>query len=1017
MIEFFVRRPVTTWMFVLVFVVLGIVSFSNIPIEETPKIDFPIVTVTTDFPGATPLEVETLVVNKVEDAVAEISEIDKIRSYSYEGRGIVIVEFLISSDVNIKFIEVKDKVEAIINDLPLSIEKPIIEKFDPLQTPVLELVLSAQEGQYSMRDLYEYADKKLKQRLSGITGVANVDVYGGRVRQINVDLDPMLLKKHYLSIDMVIDAVMKRNQNIPGGLIEKDDSSSSLRFIGEFQQVDDIASMMLTSLDGKSFRLKDIGVVKDGFKKIDSIARFNGEEVVGISLNKASDASAVSVAKSFFSQRKKIEEQLPQGMVLKVANDTTTFITTEVLATEWNIFIGILLTIAILYMFTGQIKLTFIAAIVIPTSIVSTFFLMDASKFSINFITLLGIATALGTLIANAIVIIENVLVHLERGKDAITSAIDGTKEVTAAVIAGAGTNLVVFTPIAFMGGIIGKFMSSFGLTVVYATLFSIFASFTLTPMLCGLLLKNKDVKNKKIFSWKNPFSIFAVWVEKLMVFLLKEYRIIFHAMFTRPLVVVGIVLGLFWAIGTLFPYIDGTFYPASDTDLIVVDVVMPQEATIQKTTAIVHRIEERIKKIPEVESYLSSIGINGVEKANIKVNLMESKKRKRSDQDIINELIPFVARIPDAEINLIRGDGTSSGGGDVSINVFGSDYNKVIDLSHQMKEKMEKSGFFRSVISSYKSPKTEIRFVPNDEKMLFFGVTHARLGEVLRASVYGHDKNTYKEEGEQYDINIKLSDYYLSKDMKDIAIVSSKGLIAVTELGDMIQDKALPMITHRDRQRVITLDGYLSKSSLSYVSKTLNQDFDQMPWEEGYGYKYVGDSELQEESNTETTKAFILSVVLTLMLLCALMNSFFYPLVIISMIATSFLGVFFFLFVFEQSINIASMLAIVMLVGIVVNNAILVLDYTITRLKEGMPLLEAIWAGMEAKFRAVWMTSIAIVLGTLPQMFDPVMTKSSMGTVMIGGVLASILFTFFFVPILFWYVEIFRRKFFEKSS
>ncbi|HQP12712.1 MAG TPA: efflux RND transporter permease subunit, partial [Candidatus Omnitrophota bacterium] len=411
MIEFFVKHRVTTVMFVLVFVVLGVFSYSNLMIEKTPKIDFPIVTVSITYPGATPLEVETLVVKKVEDALSEVSEIKKIKSQSYDSFGYIFVEFLLSADVNIKSIEVKDKVEAIINDLPDAVEKPVVEKYDPLIEPVLDIVLTSDSG--DLREVYEYADKTLKTQFSSIRGVAKVDVYGGKKRQINVRLDPMLMKQHYISINEVISALMARNKNVPAGDIEKGFDALSVRFTGEFQSVEEIAETRLVSTDGGEFRLKDIAVVEDSHKKISTIARYNGKEVVGLSVNKSSDGNAVFISHQMKRRLEDFRKGLPQGMHLDIATDTTTFIVNETRDTEWNIVIGIVLTVALLLLFLGRWDMSFISAIIIPTSILSTLFLVWASGFSINMMTLLAIATVLGTLISNALVILENVMVHL----------------------------------------------------------------------------------------------------------------------------------------------------------------------------------------------------------------------------------------------------------------------------------------------------------------------------------------------------------------------------------------------------------------------------------------------------------------------------------------------------------------------------------------------------------------------------------------------------------------------------
>ena len=1009
MVEFFVKRPVTTIMFVAVFIVLGLVSIFNLQVEKEPKIDFPIVTVTVTYPGATPVEVETLVINKIEDAVAELSQIDKMTSRSYENFGFVSIEFLLSADVNIKFIEVKDKVEALLNDLPEDIEKPVIEKFDPLLEPVMDLVLSSET--VDGRDLYEFADKKLKDKFSSVDGVANVDVYGGRERQINVIVDPIRMKQRYLTIADIIQSIKAKNKNIPGGLLEKDQTSLSLRFLGEFESPQEIAAMLIVSRDGSSFPLSEIARVEDSFKDVETMARFKGKDVVGLSLNKVSDGNAVDISREVKRRLGEFRAMLPEGVTLEVATDTTDFIIDETNQTYLNIIIGILLTVVILYLFTGQINLTFIASIVIPTSIISALFLVDASGLSVNFLTLLALATALGTLIANAIVIVENVLVHLDKGDDPARAAISGTKEVASSVLAATGTNLVVFAPIASMGGIIGQFMRSFGLTVIYATIFSLVASFSLTPMLCALMLKkSKDKKDKKSRPF-NPFVWLHKGTENILHLLKNEYERIFKGMFRYPILAFLFVALSFASLKFIMPYVGNEFYPDSDEDMLTVKIEMPQGSTIERTLEVTQAIEERIQGIPEAESYLTSIGEDGVENSAVVVNLVPSKERKRSDADIIEKLIPFMAQIPDAEISLERGEARGGLEGDISINLYGLDYQKMIDLSNMLKKKMEESGYFRSVKSSYRTPKKEIRFIPDQDKLVDHGITDVGVGSIIRASVYGDDTNIYKEAGEEYDINVELDAKYTEDfdDIKQINVISAKGLVPVIELGKIEEGQALPLIRHRDKERIIRLEGYLSKSVSGYVRGVLDEAFRDIPFEDGYGYKYAGAAEYEAESQEEMGKAFTLAVILTFMLLCAIVNSFVYPIPILLSVATSFIGVFYAFFFLDQSINIASMLGMIMLVGLVVNNSILLLDYAMLKMKEGVPVKEALWLGASAKFRAIIMTSLAIVLGVLPQLGSIMPVKSAMGAVMIGGMLASIVYTFIFTPVAFWYVVRFQ--------
>jgi HAE1 family hydrophobic/amphiphilic exporter-1 len=622
----------------------------------------------------------------------------------------------------------------------------------------------------------------------------------------------------------------------------------------------------------------------------------------------------------------------------------------------------------------------------------------------------------MGTLIANAIVIIENVLEHLEHKETAVHAAIDGTKEVAGAVFAATGTNLVVFTPIAMMGGIAGQFMKPFGLTVVYATLFSLLASFTLTPMLCAVLLKKRASGNQenKGNVFLKPFEWIISSTAKIVEFLKKEYKYIFEAMFRHPKTAILITVLLFFSLKFILPYIENEFVPASDEDKIRIQLNMPQGSTIERTLGVVKQIEKRVDEIPERTSYMVNIGENGIENADITIDLVPSRNRKRSDLDIINALIPFTSTIPDAEIHLVRP--SLQGGlqqGDVSINLYGVEYNKMIDLSQKLKTAMEQTGYFRSVSSSYKVPKTEIKFIPEQKKLIEYGLTASYVGTNVRSSIYGDDSNVYKEKGEEYDINVELDNRYSQTfdDIREISVISPKGLIPITELGIIEKTKAVPTIWHRDKNRVIRLEGYLSKGSLGGVKEILNREFKKIDFPDGYGYSYVGDSELQEESTGEMAKAFVLAVILTYMLLCAILNSFKYPIPILLIVGVSFIGVFYALFFLGHSINMASMLTMVMLVGLVVNNAILLLDYTLLKMKEGVPVKEALWLGASVKFRAILMTSIAIILGIVPQLWSIMDAKKSMGVVMMGGMIASVVFTFIFVPVVFWYLERFRNR------
>ncbi|MFW5887722.1 MAG: efflux RND transporter permease subunit, partial [Bacteriovoracia bacterium] len=818
MIELFVKRPATTIVFILFFMVLGLVSYFNLDMEATPKVDFPLATIKVIFPGATPDEVEAHAVKKIEDGVSKISEIKKMQSYVYDSYAMIMVEFLLGADINVKSMEIKDKVDALSREFPDGMEDPIIEKFDPLAKPVMDFVLMSET--VDDRELYEYADKKLRNIFSAVEGVATVDIYGGKIRQINIELDPLLLQKYYLSIEEVIKAIGRKNINIPGGNIDQTISSLSVRFIGDFQTIDEIRNMTLATPDGRIVKISQLGKVSDSFKKLEKIARYNGENAVGMSIINVADGNAVKIAKEMEQKISQVRENLPKDMQLNIAVDYSTFVVNETYETLGGIFIGIILTVLILFFFTGSVGTTVIASVVIPASIVSALFLVDLSNFTINMMTLLAVATSLGTLIANAIVIIEAVINKMNEGMDSVSAAIKGTKEVTVAVLASVGTNLVVFTPIAFMGGIVGQFMNQFGLTVVYATLFSLIASFSLTPMLCGLLLKNYKQDAKKNFLVRG--------VDKLITLAINEYKRLFNLIFRFPKTTILFCLAILAYSISIAPYLENEFRSEYDKDRIGINMILPQGTVIEKTLEKVKVVEKILHQKSEVKDYFSYIGNNGVENAEIRVNLISKELRKKTDVDVINDLMIKTAMISGVEITFNRGSGNSMMDADMALNVYGNDYDRLIVNAKETAKIMKESGYFKSVSLSYKNPRTEVKFIPDQEKMISFGVPNVKVGGLVRSAIYGNDSNVYKESGEEYDINIKFMDEYMNslEGISSIGVVTSKGLVSIAGLGDLQVAKASPMIRRRDKERVIAVTGMLAKSTSGVVERILNEEF-----------------------------------------------------------------------------------------------------------------------------------------------------------------------------------------------
>ncbi len=1004
MIEIFVKRPVTTIMLVLFLIILGMVAFFELNIERNPQIEFPLVSITATYPGASPEEIEQDVLKDIEDAVVEVSEIKKIKSYAYNNFGFVLVEFNLGVDVNVKAMEVKDKVEAIVDDLPDMVEKPIVEKSNPLSTAVIDVILRSKT--HSPKYLYEFADKKLKPFLTSISGISSVDIKGGREREIQVCLNSDLMKQKFITILDVISAIKSYNVNFPGGQIQNKENDVTVRFYGEFQNLDEIKKMLITTSEGKSFTLDEIAVVRDGEKTIEENAFYNSKEAVVISLVKVSDGNAVKIAKQLSEKLPILKKNLEEGMELFTENDTTEYTIDQTNRTIKNIAIGILLTIITLALFTANLRTTLIVAVVLPTSLIATFFMIKASNFTINSMTLLAFGTVLGTLIANAIIILERALFLIDKGKSPTEAAIKGTKQVTSAVLASAGTNLAVFIPIGFMGGIVGKFMSQFGLTVVYATIFSIIVSFSLTPMMISRLLKPKVEGKVSVFDKISSF---------INSFLINGYKSVFDFMFAHK--IISFILCITMFIGTLklVKYVGSEFMAVSDTNSIEITIKTPLGSSIYKTQEKVLLVENKLKKYPEVESMIAKVGDNGVENATIFLNLIDADKRELSDLDLTQKIIPDIADIPDIEVDVKRG-GSKTGYADVTLNIYGTDYDAMINYSEQIKQIMDTMGVFRSVSSSYKKPQKECRFIPNQKKLKQYGISNYQIASTIRNSLYGNEDSTFRDtnNNESYDIRIEIEDVF--KDSKEtfenMYVASRKGLIKITELGKVIYYEPVPELKRRDRQRIIQLEGYLSKGSSGVVEAQLATKIEKIKKEKGCNYYFAGNAEMQTETQKEMGKAFFLAVIFTYMVLAAIMNSYLHPFTIASSILTSFGGVFIMLFFTDTSINIASLLAIIMLVGLVVNGAILLIENAVYVMKQGeKDIVKALWISSEEKLRTILMTSIAIILGTIPQLFSNDLTNSSMGAVITGGMAASIFFTLTLTPLLFYFFESSKAK------
>ena len=1000
MLKFFVRRPVTTLMFVLFWVILGFVSFPKMNIERTPSLDFPIVTSTFVYPGASPSEMESQILKRAEDAISEVAELKNLTSYGYENSGMVLAEFNLGVNVNDKASEIKTKLDALISEFPTDMDQPVVEKLNPLQEAVVDITLHGADA----RELEEYVDDVLSNKITGINGVASVSIFGGRQRAVRIAMDPELMTAHGVTIMDIVSALGNRNLNVPGGKIEAGTDSSNVRFIGEFASIDEISNLGLTTVEGQKFKLSDVATITDSAREIENGARYNGQDVVIASVVKSSDGNAIKISQEL---RKKMPEyqadlksRFPDAE-MEIVYDSSTAVSDETNDTINSIVLGILLTVLVLLAFTRNWRSTVIAGVVIPASLVAGFFFMDGSGFTVNAMTLLAYSSALGTLVSNAIILIESALQEMRAGKSPEDASIDGTKKVAVSVLAGVGTNVVVFLPLAFMGGIVGKFMMQFGMTVVYLTLLSLLFSFTLTPMMIAKFLRltggEKQPKAKKSSSEKVDKTGLRKWYE---------------FQYSNPGKVLILAIAVLIGSSMLMKFVGNEFSPSTDANEITLTVRAPMGSTYEKSLSIAQQLEERLHKFDEVKSTTVKIGERGLQNISIKVELVDVSERDISDKKLAQAMLPSLSDIPDAQVLIRAGQSSNAGvSADLVLNVFGPDdairnayADQIIDMTNQIPE-------VQSAVLAQQAPANEYQFIPDEEKMNFWGVQNAYAGTTLRTALFGNDDYKYKENGEEYPIVLEFDEAYKNVSMFDIVYVNSqKGMVPLSAVGRVETASATPEIRRKDKERLTEIDINIGKSTMGPVQAKIQSNLNKIDWQPGYYAEFGGMSEIQGETTTEIGNAFLLATILTFMLLAAILNSLIHPFTIATSIITSFAGVFILMFLSGASMNVGAMLAFVMLVGLVVNNNILVLEPTVNRVARGEDAYTVLWSELQDKRGMVLMTSIAVMAGMVPQLWSTDGMKVAMGAVMIGGMLASLIWTFTLTPALFFLMEKLRN-------
>lgn len=1002
-----IKRPIMFTMGLLVFLLFGTLAFFALNLNLMPDVELGYVSVRTVYPGSGPQEIETQITKKIEDAVATISKIDYLGSYSMEGVSIVILRFELGKDPDIANQEVKDKINAILGELPRDAEIPIVEKFDIGAMPIMDIILT---GNIPMTELFDIADKRLKDRLSQVEDVARVNIVGGEEREIRVELDNRIVFQNAISLQQISQILAAQNMDLPGGSFRQQSQEYSVRMKGEFDGVKTIKELEIPTAFGikKLGQLADImdtgADVRERTVFFDNLNKIKSENVILLSVVKSADGNTVNLAKGIQRELPSIREELPPGVNLTIINDNSLFIESSVQDTLGNIILGILFTGAVLFFFLHDLRSTIIVALAMPFSIISTFLLLQISGFTLNMMTLMGLSAAVGILVTNSVVVLENIFRYKQMGHNRKDAADKGTSEIAVAVIASTFTNIVVFLPIASMTSMAGQFFREFALTVTFATLFSLIVSFSLTPMLASLILPERETKKRLI--GRRLDAMFHTW-ERVYKGLLK--MLLANKWRSSLVAVVSLILLIF-----SFPIaarVGFEFLPDLDEENILIEVELPEGYRLEETAGLITEIEERIQKYPEVMHMITTLGSlgemsRGTNMARVNVKLVDAEERMLSSNEIANTFIEVLSDVPNAKIRISALSSMGGGGAPIEFYLLGQDVDQLEIYKNEIIRRIKNTEGLTNLNTSSRSGRPEITLIPDRKKISDAGLTIAELALTLRSAIEGVVATRFKDRGNEYDIRVVFNDESVDtpEEVGNITVVSRSGTYRLSHFAEIRFTEGYSSILHRDKFKTIEFSGNTGYGiPTGDVVAGIRENLKDMELPAGYKINWAGEAEMIQETSIDMLRTFIIAILLTYMLLAAILENLIQPLIILGTVPLALIGVFLALYFTGKTMNTISMMAIVMLLGIVVNNAILMLDYTNILKRQGKDTRTALIEACPTKLKPILMATIAIILGMLPMALGIGASGSEirqpMGIVAIGGLIVSSLLALIVIP------------------
>lgn len=1012
-----IRRPVFATMVMIGLVVLGIFGFKRLAIDQFPQVDIPVVTVQTTYPGASAQSIEREVTRRLEEAFNPVEGVKTITSVSLEGVSQVVVEFELGRDVDVAAQDLRAKIEGIRRNLPAAIDPPVLQKLDPASEPIMSLAMRSETT--PIVELTSMADLDIRKRLESVRGVGEVRLAGGLKREVRIYIDPAKMQSLGVSMDDVRKALQAQNIESPAGRLENAGQEQLVRVAGRISDPQQFASVIVDDRAGSPVRLGDVARVEDGMEEERSVALVNGVRAVSLDIQKVSGANTVDVAEGVRKELEEVNKSLPEGVEIQVVRDNSVMIKQSVDDVLHELELGALLTILVVMLFLNDWKATTITALALPVSVVSSFVLMNALGFTLNVLTLMALSLSIGILIDDAIVVVENIVRHREKGEDHYTAASRGTSEIALAVMATTLSIVAVFVPVAFMKGIIGRFFFQFGLTVAWAVLVSLFVSLTLTPMLAAHWGVDPHHSGAKGNILTRSIAAFNRWFDRGA----NRYRgVISWALGHRKSTIAIAIVAFVAAIG-LLPFVGGGFQPEADNSEFAVKFEVPEGSALDYSRKKAEQVITTLRAVPGVDYVYATVGAGTtgtVRKGEAYVKLVPSKTRPRSQAETMVDARAALAKVAGVKTSVLEAGGLGGAQAPLAIELRGSDVDELRRISTQIVDSMQAIAGIVDIATSLGDPRPEYRIDVNRDVANEVGLDVSAVAATVRPILAGETVTRWEDPtGEEHDVTVQVaaSGRTSVPDLGALPLATNRrtasgaaNMVPLRDVAQITLASAPAQLDRKNLQRVVTISaGVTPEISISEASAEIRNKLLHIQLPAGYQVGLGGETQQLEETGGYVIEAILLAVILIFLILSSQFESVLQPFAIMLSLPLSLVGVFVALLLTNDTLNIMSMIGIIMLLGLVTKNAILLVDHANERRALGEDKRTALVEAGVVRLRPIIMTTLAMVFGMLPialALGEGGGFRAPMARAVIGGLITSTMLTLVVVPVAYSYFD-----------